>query len=214
MQGCKCDALVVSELRWAHEAYMQPRTRMFMTLSALAVAMTACALLLAWIEPKAFVSSALTDPQQIDKRASDAVDRALVRAPRPPREVRIVTAPSLSDGPTPLTATTHSAGSSPHFIVFESGDIHAASPWGQSGRGSPDNLSIIIALSGTNKAESLPPAQWFGLRALLLALRTRLEAATGESRLPITSISDRRSPAVAQSLRELLGLEGFTLSAR
>jgi hypothetical protein len=187
---------------------------MFMTLSALAVAMTVCALLLAWIEPKTFVPSILTDTQEIDERASDAVDQVLVRAAQPPRAVRIVTASSLSDRPTPLTATAHSPRSSPHFIVFESGDVHVASRWDQTGRGGPDNLPIIIALSGTKEAETLPPAQWFGLRALLLALRTRLEAATGDSRLPITSVSDRRSPTVAQSLRELLDFEGFTLSPR
>lgn len=192
---------------------MQPRTRMFITLGALALAMTACAILLAWIEPRTPVASAPTDPAYILDRASEAVDQVLDRSIPPPRDIRIVTAGPFGEGPAPLAATRHPSPGSPHFIVSEDGMVYVASRWRGQGPKAPGDTPIVIALSGGIGAEVLPPAQWSGLRALLLAVRTRLETETGESAMLVRPILNLQSSGTAQTLRELLGIEGFMVPA-
>ena len=159
------------------------------------------------------VSSALADPADFYERASKALDQVLGRSLPPPRDVRIVTADSFAEGAAPLAATRHASRESPHFIVSENGVVQVASRWRDQESKTPDNAPIVIALSGGTEGEVLPPAQWSGLRALLLAMRTRLETETGESGMWVRPILNLPSSSAAQGLRELLGLNGFMVPA-
>ena len=186
---------------------------MFITLGALVLAMTACAVLLAWIEPRTPVTSALTDRAYIMECASEAVDQALDRSLPPPRDIRIVNAGPFAEGAAPLAATRPTSPGSPHFVVSKDGVVHAASRWRASGPDTAINAPLVIALSGGIDGENLPANQWHGLRALLLTLRTRLEAEIGESAVLTGPILNLPTSRAAQTLRELLGLEGFTVPA-
>lgn len=180
---------------------------MFKTLGWLAWAMTACAALLAWMEPPNPTVAALTDPDFIRQQVSQAVHTEGGVATECWGQVEIA-AFGQSSGAVSLAATR---GDGHHFLVSEYGLVQAAPSWTRQECGKRGGSSIVVGLMGIRDARDLPLGQWIGLRALLFELRERVQAVEA-SPVRIDPVLGANSPRIAQALRELLGHEGLVVS--
>jgi len=180
---------------------------MFKTLGWLAGAMTACAALLAWMEPPDPTVAALADPEFIRQQVFQAVRTNGGVASGCWGEVEIA-AWGRSTGPVSLAATR---GGGHHFLVSEYGLVQAGPAWRRQECVQLGGSSIVVGLMGVKDGRDIPLGQWFGLRALLFELRERVRA-LGDSPVRIGPTLGADSPRVAQALRELLGYEGLPVS--
>lgn len=186
------------------DSSMQPRTRMFTTLVCLAVAMTACAILLAWIEPPSPAQTVLTDPGFPRTQAAEAIAIDPDAAPASWREIELFI--------TPRRAATLAAKSTSayHFSISQDGLVRATPAWrGQRSIGGRAG-QLRVGVTGPVDGAGIPLTQWIGLRALIRLLSHEL-ASTGAT-LPIRVGSSPADPGreVAAELQRRLRFEGFS----
>ena len=176
---------------------------MFRTLGLLAISMTACALLLSWLERSRPATPIQSKVDQLALEARQALLHAPPDALRNRRHIEILLN-AVTGSAVPLTGTRDTRH---HFLVPENGVVGNGNAWR---RATPPS-SLVIGLTHTGRQNDLPVLQWLSLRALLAALAEHLHV--NETDLPLFVHADAAGGAgAAQVLRDLLAQNGFRVS--
>ena len=131
--------------------------------------MSVCAALLSWMEPEDPTTFTLTDADFSRDQARRAIDMENGSGLLAIDGVEIVVAPDLKVNRTPavLAATPRNHY---HFVVSKHGLIMAGSRWRELSTKRSAQFTATVLLADTRGDDSLPVAQWIGLRALLIEL--------------------------------------------
>lgn len=183
---------------------------MFTTLGCLVLAMTACTVLLAWLEPHGGKSVGLTGLTIPGEQAAHALDAGGDMASLQRGVIDIV---SASVGGSPARRVLAAMRPSyVDFVVFEDGAIRSGEQWSRRSRGGPSESPISVCVAGVANQNDVPVTQWVGLRTLLVRLAARIENAGGHMSIRIHSSVSADSALYASLLRQLLAFDGLAAS--
>ncbi len=174
-------------------------------LGCLVLAMTAGAALLSWIEPQSPSAGALPDPGILRDQASRAVGWAGDVDPGNWETIEIVSMAG-ADGPARLAAT---GGGRFHFIVSTSGGVQRGVAWDRQSRWAESPGAVLVGIEIDGENESLPLAEWLGLRALLTALADQVDFDGRMLEIGIRATAERNRPEWSRTLHAWLTYEGF-----
>lgn len=150
---------------------MKSHVRMHKTLVSLAIAMTATAVCLHWMDPTARASRSPLSPQEMMNVSRDLVTDSVRIKVGLWREVEIIADEGVIGGGMALAASHDRRAC--HFFVDAAGRPSRESPWTDqtSWQNSPHTIRIHVERA---VEEGPSPIQWFAVRSLILALDSAL----------------------------------------
>lgn len=181
---------------------------MFIMLGCLAVAMTACALVLDGLSPSATVLIATGDFAPPDSQASAALASTSGAALANWRGIQIVPDQAAYSDQTGYPTARPLPQN--HFSVSKMGRIRANASWKLQMQPVGRRAWIAIALIRLGDENTVPPAQWNGIRALILALKDRRPASADPWPVRVATSLCKASPIAAAALQDLLTHDGFS----
>ena len=147
---------------------MDQRKRTVTALSYLAVAMGCTATLLAWMDPSPPPSPQPLTGEQMLRLARSVVTDAVVIEPQRWQRVDVFAGSSAASAGSMLTARADALA--PHFFVSAAGRPSRASRWCAQKSSPQAQASIRIQVARSSGQRTMSSAQWFCVRAILLAL--------------------------------------------
>lgn len=177
-------------------------------LGCLAVAMTAGAVLLSWMEPPG-APAAIPDPEFTNEQAFDAVrlEPGVGMAAWNRIEIESFGTPT---GAAHLAARP---GNRFHFTVSETGVVHTGPAWRTQQYDRDDAGAIVIGIEACMAEETMPIGSWIGLRTLLIALTDQATREGLSLGVRIRAPASGLSQACAGTLRARLLYDGFLSDA-
>jgi hypothetical protein len=148
---------------------MDQQTRMFKTLGCLAIAMLSTSALLGWIDPSQPARASALPRDMAMSLARSAVLEGLVIHGQQWSNIEIAAGPAAQTSGQFLTA--RSERNDCHFLVDLDGRPSRTQRWIRQD-GSPGHSSTVtIRVAHVADGEPMSRAQWYGVRALVTALR-------------------------------------------
>lgn len=153
-------------------------------MACLAAAMTCTTALLGWLDPSSQFAAIVPDEQYLDKVAREAryvvADNVAIDADQWV-EIELTTKVASASGGRLLVATTDSTPW--HFLIDHTGRLTRGARWRDQRPAEKMPGKVLIQVSVVREDDSLAPAQWVGVRALVAGLNEAL--GTASAPLPV-----------------------------